>query len=98
MQSSNTSSNMKKTDRTIGGVLALFVGAGLIYTSFRIARLEDRIEAIQQAIQHPSNQPVRYAFDPSFIDYFGERGVEEVLRAVRVQESTQLSNSAQALE
>ena len=89
---------MKKTYRTLGGVLALSLGAGLTYTNLRIARLESRMEAIQQAVQQSSSQPVRYAFDPSFMDYFGERGVEEVLRAVRLQKSARVSYPAQVIE
>ena len=78
---------MKTTYRTIGTVLALLICAGVVYTNMRIASLEDRIQAMHLALQRPSAQPARYAFNESFIEYFGVKGVEEVARAIRLQRS-----------
>ena len=89
---------MNKKHTAIVGICVLLIGAGLTYTSIRIARLESRLEAIHRLLQQSTNQQVRYAFDPSFLDYFGERGAQEVLRAVRLQKYGPIAEPVQVLE
>jgi hypothetical protein len=64
------------------GLVAGYAG----YTSFRVHQLEIRVAELEQEQRNLPTSGVRYAMDDSFIKYFGQKGVEEGARALKVLE------------
>ena len=71
---------MKATTRLLL-ILALLVSAGYsLFTTMRLRRLEARLSSVEVAQR--TTKPVTYAFDDSFMRYFGQPGVDAVNSAV----------------
>ncbi len=76
---------MKTKDRLLT-VLAVALLAGYsIYSSVRIRQLQGRLDRLQrEQLARPIPAQVTYAYDDSFLKYFGQRGVAEVERALAI--------------
>jgi len=71
-----------KTTKRLLLTLALLVLAGYsVFTTMRVRQLEARLSRVELAQR--ASAPLRYAFDDSFMRYFGQQGVEAVDRAMR---------------
>jgi hypothetical protein len=66
---------MKTTKRLLLGLAGLLVVGYCISTTVRIRQLEARLQKAPQQLT--------YAFDDSFLRYFGQRGVDAVNGAVK---------------
>jgi hypothetical protein len=72
---------MTTKERLLAGFCVLLLGSYSVYTTVRIEQLEDRLN--RQLITIPPTDAITYAFDSSFVDYFGPQGMDEVERALR---------------
>ncbi len=72
---------MKITKRLLL-TLALLVLAGYsVFTTMRVRQLEARLTTVELAQR--TTTPFTYAFDDSFMQHFGQQGVDAVDRAMR---------------
>lgn len=72
---------MKITKRLLL-TLALLVLAGYsVFTTMRVRQLEARLTRVERAQR--TTTPFTYAFDDSFMQHFGQQGVDAVVRAMR---------------
>ena len=63
-------------------MLALLVLAGYsIFTTMRVRQLEARLSKVERAQR--TSTPLTYAFDESFMQYFGQQGVDVVEKVLR---------------
>jgi hypothetical protein len=71
---------MKTTKRLLlASALFLLAGYGIL-TTMRVRELETRLHRLELAQR--TAPPIRYAFDESFLRYFGQEGIAAVERAV----------------
>jgi hypothetical protein len=84
---------MKTTKRLLITSALLLLGAYSIYTTVRIQQLETRLH--REQIGRSSTSQVTYAFDNSFRDYFGEKGVAEVERALEILRNPEMERAPQ---
>jgi hypothetical protein len=72
---------MKSTKRLLLTLVLLVLAAYSVFTTMRVRQLEARLSRVELAQR--TSAPFTYAFDDSFIQYFGQQGVEAVDRAMR---------------
>jgi hypothetical protein len=65
----------------------------MTFTKMRTGHLEARIERLEAERRETKGQAVGYVFDESFIKYFGDQGVAEVERAMKILEQPQPKRS-----
>lgn len=71
-----------KTIKRLLLTLALLVLAGyFVFTTMRVRQLEARLSEVELAQR--AGAPFTYAFDDSFMQHFGQQGVDAVDRAMR---------------
>jgi hypothetical protein len=84
-----------KTTKRLLLTLALLVLAGYcVFTTMRVRQLEARLARVELAQR--DSAPLTYAFDDSFMQHFGQRGVEAMDRVMRrgITNPHQLSGDA----
>lgn len=72
---------MKTTQRILAALFVLVLGIYSIITTVRIRQLEARLS--QPRFEHQPRPEITYAFDDSFIQYFGKEGMAAVNEAWR---------------
>jgi hypothetical protein len=71
-----------KTTKRLLLTLALLVLAGYsVFTTMRVRQLEARLSRVELAQR--TSAPFTYAFDDSFMQHFGQQGVEAVDRVMK---------------
>jgi hypothetical protein len=86
---------MKTKGRLLTILAVALLGGYSIYSSVRIRQLEGRLDRLQQEqLARPTPAQVTYAYDDSFLKYFGQEGVAEVERALAILRSPRLIERA----
>jgi len=72
---------MKTTKRLLLALVLLVLAGYTLFTTKRVRHLEARLTRLELALRPAA--PLAYAFDDSFMQYFGQQGVDAVNRALR---------------